>query len=251
MVPDGPWAWRLASSVWRLGMAAACGRVNSLKQFPYNSVMRKMKKTDEFQIDFDLDNPKFDLKPPATEDEIEILEKKLACALPPSFKWWLRLHAESVFDIGNLLSIHPIQCHEKSLSVFSTTKSYRENEECHLKNLIVFGMTGVDFETFAFYTGVQNSAGEYPIVWITPGSIDDDAFVLCNTRFDRFLNIQVKMLLKSDEDADEGEYQKSFQELCRRYEPSIQIETDDFYELVVNAEQLRKQAERLFSTTHR
>jgi hypothetical protein len=127
----------------------------------------------------------------------------------------------------------------------------------------VFGRNGVDGETWAFYTGVKDSSGEYPIIWITPSSIDEEAFVITNTSFDKFINIQMQYLLKSDNEpelsfedacnpalihASEDENKRYWIELYQKYEPSISMTTHNLYDIAVTADKLKEQAKSLIKS---
>ena len=204
--------------------------------------------SESFNVSFSLDDARIKLKPAASLSELSRLEESVGSPLPPSFRWWLSQYEEAVFDIGNLLKIDSPFAVDNGFSIASQSEWYRNNPECRLKDLIVFGMNGVDSETWAFYTGVYDEDGEYPIIWISPGSLDSTAYVFANTRFDRFLNCQVNFLLAVDrEDIDDGQAGAELNALYQRHEPVHRLKTSSFYRIAVDAETLRHQLSAFYS----
>ncbi|MCG8402176.1 MAG: SMI1/KNR4 family protein [Firmicutes bacterium] len=194
-----------------------------------------------FKIDFPLTNKNIKLGN-LNHELIKQAERQLGSELPPSFKSWLIKYGNGVqFNIGNCLWIEPLF---GDGSVISSTEFFRN----WLKDVIVFASTGVDSETYAFYTGVKDNKGEYPVIWITPGSIDGKGFVLCSTNFENFININVNFLLElnkndlTDEDVD-----KLWIRLYKKYEPSIKMEASDLYRMAITAEELKIKVKLLFS----
>jgi len=216
-------------------------------------------------LDFDLGHPRMRLWPAVDESTVLQIEKQLGLRLPPSYRWWLRQVAgRANFDIGNCLWLYPLEPEAGSASVITATRMMREWDLCDLKELVVFGAAGVDGELWAFYSGARDLHGELPILWITPGSMGGAPYVLCNTTFARFLNIQVQYLLRSDEEPlltleeasdparvaiGEENDRNAWIELYRRYDPAIAMTTNRLYDIAVTAPELRRDAARAACAT--
>ena len=84
-----------------------------------------------------------------------------------------------------------------------------------LHKLLIFGMSGVDSETWAFYVDKKYSNGEYPIVWISPA---EERFFFHSTNFESFLNIQYKSLTDLE---DNDSYNESYENLVKKYDKQI------------------------------
>lgn len=201
-----------------------------------------------FKTDFLLDE-RIKLGSRLNDELIAQAEKQLCTELPPTFKSWLKKYGDGVeFNIGNCLWINPLYGDDDD-SVFSNTEFFRNWEYCDLKDIIVFARGGGDSETWAFYTGVKDNKGEFPVIWITPGSIGDDGFVICNTNFENFINIYANFLLETDkDDCTDEEADNIWIRLYKKFEPNIIMETSNMYEIAITTEELRKQAKLLYAS---
>ena len=170
------------------------------------------------KIDFDLNAENIEKSEPATNSELRRFRDEVAINLPPSFlEFKLRIADSFYITTGNALSIFPL-CENKDAftNIISISKDY-----AHLGNildshkLLVFGMSGVDSETWAFYTGKMYSNGEYPIIWISPG---EEKFFFHSSSFESFINVLYKSLTINNTVIDYSEYYKS---LVEEYDKQI------------------------------
>ena len=168
--------------------------------------------------DFDINADNITKSGPLTEPELKSFIEQMKINLPPSYVDFKRKFADSFYiSTGNALSIFPL-CENKDsfANVVSITKDY-----AHLGNvldshkLLIFGMSGVDSETWAFYVDKKYSNGEYPIVWISPA---EERFFFHSTNFESFLNIQYKSLTDLE---DNDSYNESYENLVKKYDKQI------------------------------
>jgi hypothetical protein len=168
--------------------------------------------------DFDINADNITKSEPLTEAELKSFIEQMKINLPPSYVDFKRKFADSFYiSTGNALSIFPL-CENKDsfANVVSITKDY-----AHLGNvldshkLLIFGMSGVDSETWAFYVDKKYSNGEYPIVWISPA---EERFFFHSTNFESFLNIQYKSLTDLE---DNDSYNESYENLVKKYDKQI------------------------------
>jgi hypothetical protein len=168
--------------------------------------------------DFNINADNITKSEPLTEAELKSFIEKMKIDLPPSYVDFKTKFADSFYiSTGNALSIFPL-CENKDsfANVVSITKDY-----AHLKNvldshkLLVFGMSGTDSETWAFYVAKRYSNGEYPIVWISPA---EERFFFHSTNFESFLNIQYKSLTDLNEN---DSYDESYENLVKKYDKQI------------------------------
>ena len=169
-------------------------------------------------IDFDINADNITKSEPLTEAELKSFIEQMKINLPPSYVDFKRKFADSFYiSTGNALSIFPL-CENKDsfANVVSITKDY-----AHLGNvldshkLLIFGMSGVDSETWAFYVDKKYSNGEYPIVWISPA---EERFFFHSTNLESFLNIQYKSLTDLE---DNDSYSESYENLVKKYDKQI------------------------------
>ena len=168
--------------------------------------------------DFNINADNITKSEPLTEAELKSFVEKMKIDLPPSYVDFKTKFADSFYiSTGNALSIFPLCENKDSLAnVVSITKDY-----AHLKNvldshkLLVFGMSGSDSETWAFYVGKRYSDGEYPIVWISPA---EERFYFHSTNFESFLNIQYKSLTDLN---DNDSYDEFYENLVKKYDKQI------------------------------
>lgn len=169
-------------------------------------------------IDFNINADNITKSEPLTETEFKSFVEQMKIPLPPSYVDFKTKYADSFYiSTGNALSIFPL-CENKDTftNVVSFTKDY-----AHLGNvldshkLLIFGMSGVDSETWAFYVGKQYSNGEYPIVWISPA---EGRFFFHSTNFESFLNILYQSLSDLD---DNDSYDESYENLVKKYDKRI------------------------------
>ena len=168
-------------------------------------------------IDFNIEEENIEFSEPITEQELTKFKEHCNVDLPPSFVDFKKQIADSLYiSSGNALEIFPLINSNGGLTVESITNDY-----AHLGNvleshkLLIFGMSGVDSETWAFYIGKKYPTEEYPIIWLSPG---EERFFLHSTNFESFLNIQYHSLTLSDEIDDYDEYYKN---LVAKYDKEI------------------------------
>jgi len=171
------------------------------------------------KIDFNLSGDNIEKSETINDDELRNFYAQIKIDLPPSYIDFKKKCADSFYiSAGNALSIFPL-CDNKDMftNVVSITNDY-----AHFGNvldsykLLVFGMSGVDSETWAFYTDKKYSNGEYPIIWISPG---EERFFFHSTNFESFINIQYKSLTDINSVDDYDEYYKS---LIEKYDKQIE-----------------------------
>jgi len=170
------------------------------------------------KIDFNIEEENIEFSRPITEQELTKFKQYCNVDLPPSFVDFKKKIADSLYiSSGNALEIFPLII--KSNGVF-TVESITSNY-AHLGNvleshkLLIFGMSGVDSETWAFYLGKKYPTDEYPIIWLSPG---EERFFVHSTNFESFLNIQYHSLTLIDETDDYDEYYKN---LVAKYDKAI------------------------------
>ena len=171
------------------------------------------------KIDFDLNSDNIEKSEPVTDDELMRFREQIMIDLPPSFLDFKKQYADSFYiSTGNALSIFPLCDNKDSFTnVVNISRDY-----AHLGNvldshrLLIFGMSGVDSETRAFYTDKKYLNGEYPILWISPR---EERFFLHSTSFESFINIQFKSLTDTDSIDDYDEFYKT---LIKKYDNQIE-----------------------------
>jgi hypothetical protein len=169
-------------------------------------------------IDFNINADNIEKSELLTEIEFKRFMEQIKIDLPPSFIDFKTKFADSFYiSTGNALSILPlIENKDMFTNVVSITNDY-----AHLGNvlnshkLLIFGMSGLDSETWAFYVDKKYSDGGYPIVWISPA---EERFFFHSTNFESFLNIQYKSLTDLDEN---DSYDESYENLVKKYDKQI------------------------------
>jgi hypothetical protein len=170
-------------------------------------------------IDFDLNSENIEKSEQVTEDELKKFRETIKIDLPPSFLDFKRRYADSFYvSTGNALSIFPLYDNKDSYTnILSISKDY-----AHFGNildshkLLIFGMSGVDSETWAFYVNNKYLNGEYPILWISPS---EERFFLHSTSFESFINVQYRSLSDTDSITDYDDFYKS---LVKKYDKQIE-----------------------------
>lgn len=169
------------------------------------------------KIDFNIEEENIEFSKPITEQELIKFKEYCNIDLPPSFIDFKMEIADSLFlSTGNALEIFPLIESHGTFTIASISSNY-----AHLGNvlkshkLLIFGMSGVDSETWAFYIGKKYSTGEYPILWLYPG---EERFFIHSSNFESFLNIQYHSLTLTDEIDDYNEHYKT---LVANYDKGI------------------------------
>ncbi len=184
-----------------------------------------------------LTNERAVMGPAVTKERLARAEADLGCPLPPSYRRWFLAHGDGFeLSAGNSLRLSSLE------DTVAITKEVRGRSYCPLKDLIVFGGTGVDAELWAFYTGKTMSNGEYPVIWITPGSIDSNGYVWTNTNFDTFLNVWIRDLTLLNSNPFRFVLGDWFLRcLYLRYDTKRKIRSHDFYRTAATVDILRTQ----------
>jgi len=169
-------------------------------------------------IDFDVNAENIEKSEPISYEELLTFQKELGIDLPPSFFEFKKKYADSFYiSTGNVLEIFPL-CKNKTgtfTNIVDITKDYAHIGNILMSHkLLIFGMSGVDSETWAFYVNKKYPNGEYPILWISPG---EEIFFFHSTNFESFINIQYKVLTT---DIDEG-YDEYYQAQVEKYDKDI------------------------------
>ena len=169
------------------------------------------------KIDFNIEEENIEFSKPITEQELTKFKEQFNVDLPKSYIDFKKNIADSLYiSSGNALEIFPLINSNGTFTVESITNDY-----AHIGNvleshkLLIFGMSGVDSETWAFYIGKKYPTGEYPIIWLSPG---EERFFVHSTNFESFLNIQYHSLALTDEIDDYDEYYKN---LVAKYDKEI------------------------------
>lgn len=169
------------------------------------------------KIDFNIEEENIEFSKPITEQELTKFKEQFNVDLPKSYIDFKKKIADSLYiSSGNALEIFPLINSNGTFTVESITNDY-----AHIGNvleshkLLIFGMSGVDSETWAFYIGKKYPTGEYPIIWLSPG---EERFFVHSTNFASFLNIQYHYLTLTDEIDDYDEYYKN---LVTKYDKEI------------------------------
>ncbi|MBM3925279.1 MAG: SMI1/KNR4 family protein [SAR202 cluster bacterium] len=184
------------------------------------------------KLDFNLKHPEIEIQPSAESGDILGLEAQLGIELPPSYKEFVTKYSNGLFvDIGNALTLFPLFPNKfeenQDFTLSGSKKLFAEIEEVGSEGFLPFGMNGVDFETWAFYTSVRFNDGEYPIILLLPGACLLPRF----TSFLGFLNFTVNWLILTDLDKKEDFYSKKWKELYKKYDPRMKpIPVDEDYE---------------------
>lgn len=170
------------------------------------------------KLDFKINEENIKYSKAVTESELIKFREYCNIDLPPDFFDFKKNIADSFYiSTGNALEIFPLIEKNGPFTIASITNDY-----AHLGNvlksnkLLIFGMSAVDSETWAFYTGKKYSDGEYPIVWISPG---EERFFIHSTSFESFINIQFHSLTNTDSIEDFNSYYK---DLVRKYDKKIE-----------------------------
>jgi hypothetical protein len=169
-------------------------------------------------LDFDLNGENILKSEPLSEIDLGMFHEKIKISLPPSYVDFKTTFADSFYiSSGNALSIFPLLgSKDIDTNVASISLDY-----AHLGNvfkvhkLLIFGMSGVDSETWAFYTNKKYPNGEYPIIWLLPS---EERFFLHSSSFESFLNIQYKALTNSD---NLDSYDEFYKNLVSKYDTEI------------------------------
>ncbi len=164
--------------------------------------------------------------------------------LPYSLRTFVQLFSNGItIDIGNLVRVDSVDG-ERNMEFW--TKEYKNYDSFPTENFIAFGSSGGG-EVFGFLNDLETHPQEFPIVWMDPGSYDEDGFVFVNSSFDKFLTIQYYLLKAIDNeelyqeledneiestgiDIEDDEWQ-SFQDfLYNRFDPIIPKPNSDIFE---------------------
>jgi hypothetical protein len=171
------------------------------------------------KLDFDIDSNNIEKSVPASDNELIMFKEKFQIDLPPSYSDFKKTFSDSLYiSTGNALSVFPLSENKDSF----TNVSEISQDYAHLGNvfdshrLLIFGMAGVDSETWAFYTGKRYLNGEFPILWISPG---EERFFVHSTSFESFINIQYKSLTDTDSIT---EYDDFYKTLVAKYDKQIE-----------------------------
>ena len=170
------------------------------------------------KLDFDIDSNNIEKSEPVKDNELIKFKEKIHIDLPPSFSDFKKTYADSLYiSTGNALSIFPlIENKDSFTNVIEISQDYAHlGKVFDSHRLLIFGMAGVDSETWAFYTGKRYLNGEYPILWISPG---EEGFFLHYTNFESFINIQYKSLTDTDSITDYDDFYKT---LVAKYDKQI------------------------------
>lgn len=155
-------------------------------------------------------------------------------------------------DIGNALTVFPVDSVEGIwTNIFDITSMFRKEAFIESDRFVIFGMNGVDFESWAFYTGKRFKNGEFPIVLFYPENIKNKKYTLMNSSFDKFLTIQYYLLKSVDFEETmsykeavvksnkmEDEEQQLVDDLYTKYDSIIPVPKYDFYESGISIKEL-------------
>ena len=170
-------------------------------------------------IDFDLNAKNIEKSEPILDEELLTFQKKLEIDLPPSFLEFKKKYADSFYiSMGNALSIFPL-CDNKDTftNIVDITKNYAHMGNILMSHkLLIFGMSGVDSETWAFYINKKYPNGEYPILWI---SAAEEIFFFHSTNFESFINIQYKVLTTDIYEEYDEYYQAQIEKYDKQMKP--------------------------------
>ena len=169
-------------------------------------------------LDFKISEKNIEYSKPVTESELLKFEEFCNIDLPPSFLDFKKNIADSFYiSTGNAFELFPLIEKKNTFTIIGITNDY-----AHLGNvlkshkLLIFGMSGVDSETWAFYTGKRYPDREYPILWISPG---EERFFIHSTNFESFINIQFHSLTNTESIED---YDSYYKDLIRKYDKKIE-----------------------------
>ena len=176
-------------------------------------------------LDFKISENNIEYSKPVTESELLKFKEFCNIDLPPSFLDFKKNIADSFYiSTGNAFELFPLIEKKNTFTIASITNDY-----AHLGNvleshkLLIFGMSGVDSETWAFYIGKKYPDGEYPILWISPG---EERFFIHSTNFESFINIQFYSLTNTESIED---YDSYYKDLVRKYDMKIEPFSYDSY----------------------
>ena len=190
------------------------------------------------KIDFDLNSDNIEKSAPVTDNELIKFREQIMIDLPPSFLDFKKKYADSLYiSTGNALSIFPL-CENKDsfTNIVNISRDFAHlGDVLDSYKLLIFGMSGVDSETWAFYTDKKYINREYPILWISPG---EERFFFHSTSFESFINIQFKSLTDTDSIDDYDEFYKT---LIKKYDNQIEpFGYDSVYSNAHNLTELEK-----------
>ena len=190
------------------------------------------------KIDFDLNSDNIEKSDPVTDNELIKFREQIMIDLPPSFLDFKKKYADSLYiSTGNALSIFPL-CENKNsfTNIVNISRDFAHlGDVLDSYKLLIFGMSGVDSETWAFYTDKKYINREYPILWISPG---EERFFFHSTSFESFINIQYKSLTDTDPIDDYDEFYKT---LIKKYDNQIEpFGYDSVYSNAHNLTELEK-----------
>jgi hypothetical protein len=171
------------------------------------------------KLDFDINSSNIEKSEPIKDYELVKFREQIPIDLPPSFIDFIKTYTDSLYiSTGNALSIFPLCDNKDSFTnIAEISKDY-----AHIGNvldshrLLIFGMSGVDSETWAFYIDKRYSNGEYPILWISPG---EERFFVHSSSFDSFINIQFNSLTDTDSIID---YDGFYRTLIEKYDKQVE-----------------------------
>ncbi|MEI7676743.1 MAG: SMI1/KNR4 family protein [Bacteroidales bacterium] len=170
------------------------------------------------KLDFPIINKYIDLSNPVSEQDIERFEKMMNVKLPLSFVSLKKEIADCLYiNSGNALEIFSLfDSNSSTFSIAGISSNYAHlGDILKSHKLLIFGISSVDSETWAFYTGGKYSNGEYPVIWISPS---EERFFVHSSNFESFLNIQFHSLTSLNEGAD---YDKLYKDLVAKYDNDI------------------------------
>ncbi len=190
------------------------------------------------KIDFVLNSDNIEKSAPVTDNELIKFREQIMIDLPPSFLDFKKKYADSLYiSTGNALSIFPL-CENKDsfTNIVNISRDFAHlGDVLDSYKLLIFGMSGVDSETWAFYTDKKYINREYPILWISPG---EERFFFHSTSFESFINIQFKSLTDTDSIDDYDEFYKT---LIKKYDNQIEpFGYDSVYSNAHNLTELEK-----------
>ncbi len=169
-------------------------------------------------IDFKISEKNIEYTKPVTESELLKFKEFCNIDLPPSYVDFKKNIADSLYiSTGNAFELFPLNEKKNTFTIVGITNDY-----AHLGNvlkshkLLIFGMSGVDSESWAFYTGKKYPDREYPILWISP---EEERFFIHSTNFESFINIQFHSLTKTESIED---YDSYYKDLISKYDTKIE-----------------------------
>lgn len=172
----------------------------------------------QMNIDFNINGENIEKSEPLSEIDLRKFHDRLKISLPPSYVDYKTTFADSFYiSSGNALSIFPLlESKDIDTNVVNISLDYAHlGNVFEIHKLLIFGMSGVDSETWAFYLNKKYPNGEYPIIWLLPS---EERFFFHSSSFESFLNIQYKALTNSD---NLDSYDELYKNLVSKYDTQI------------------------------